>query len=247
MAKFARNRVMLFGSWSGNAVDEYASVSIGDSKGITKAEVTANTFGTAVNGFSGEYVFNYNGSFWEQNGTRIDNIETAYGITVTGSATENDILTVLYTAASGGWEALGKDNDDLSKELNPDTEITKNVLGETTMTHSGYEPSISVDPYYVDPARIMYRHLQDIAMREAYDEASCLGYLAEAFFETANAATNTMSGYCYVRRAWFIPESVGGDTAGMAIPMSVTPVGGMTKKKIVYDMATNQATITDIT
>ena len=144
------------------------------------------------------------------------------------------------------WEVLGRDNDDLSKELNPDTEITKNVLGETTMTHSGYEPAVGLDPYYIDPSRLMYRHLQDIAMREVYDEANCMGYFAEAFFETANAATQTMSGYCYVRRAWFVPESVGGDTAGMAIPVAITPVGGMTKKKIVYDMTTNQATISDL-
>ena len=245
MAKFARNRVMMFGSWTGAEEPEFASISIGDSKGITKAEIVAATFGTKVNNLSDEYVFTYGKDGWELNGSRAD-LGNSYGVTLTGEPAEGDIVVVLYTAASGGWEALGKDNDDLSKELNPDTEITKNVLGETTMTHSGYEPSVGVDPYYIDPSRLMYRHLQDIAMREVYDEANCVGYFAEAFFETANAATQTMSGYCYVRRAWFIPESVGGDTAGMAIPVAITPIGGMTKKKIVYDMATNQATVSDL-
>ena len=37
---------------------------------------------------------------------------------------------------STAWEALGRDNDDLSKSLNPDTETSKNVLGESTFKHS---------------------------------------------------------------------------------------------------------------
>ena len=37
-----------------------------------------------------------------------------------------------------------------------------------------------------------------------------------------------------------------GDTAGYAIPYNINPIGAMEKKNIVYDMTTNQATITDI-
>jgi hypothetical protein len=155
-------------------------------------------------------------------------------------------LVITYTAASSGWEAVGKDNDDLSKELNPDTETTKNVLGETTFKHSGYEPEVDVDPYYMDPSRPMYEHLLDVAMQEKYGESDLLGYFAEAFFTSADAEKQTMSGYCYVRRAWIVPQSVGGDTAGYAIPYNINPIGAMEKKNIVYDMTTNQATITDI-
>ena len=50
-----------------------------------------------------------------------------------------------------------------------------------------------------------------------------------------------------MRDAWFVPKSVGGDTSGYAIPYTCTPVGAMTKKKIVYDMQTNTATITEWT
>ena len=35
MAKYARERVMFFGSWTGSAISESASVDIGDSAGIT--------------------------------------------------------------------------------------------------------------------------------------------------------------------------------------------------------------------
>ena len=225
MAKLDRNRGMLFVSWTGQPIAEAAEASAGS--------VTAATFGKAVGGVSGEYTFVYatKGTAWKLNGTTID--LATYGITAPTSPTEGMKLVVTYTAASSGWEAVGKDNDDLSKELNPDTETTKNVLGETTFKHSGYEPEVDVDPYYMDPSRPMYAHLLDVAMQEKYGEADLLGYFAEAFFT-------------YVRRAWIVPQSVGGDTAGYAIPYNINPIGAMEKKNIVYDMTTNQATITDI-
>ncbi len=150
-------------------------------------------------------------------------------------------------SATQVWEAIGKDNDDLSKELNPDTESSKNVLGESTFRHSGYEPEIDVDPYYMDPDRAMYAHMLEVALEEKYGEEDLLGEFAEAFFTTVNAETHTMSGYCYVRDAWFVPQSTGGDTSGYAIPYTITPVGPMVKKNISYNMETNAATITDIT
>ena len=155
-----------------------------------------------------------------------------------------------WKPASSGtpvWEAIGKDNDELTKELNPDTESSKNVLGESTFTHSGYEPEIDVDPYYMDPDRAMYEHLLECALEEKYGEADLVGLFAEAFFTTVNAETKTMTGYCYVRDAWFVPQSTGGDTSGYAIPYTITPVGPMVKKNISYNMETNAATITDIT
>lgn len=247
MAKFDRNRVMFFGSWTGNSIAESATVNIGDSTGVTAATIAAATFGAAVNDLSGEYVFLYNGKAWELSGTEVDNLTTAYGVTLTGEPAKDDIIVVDYTAASGGWEALGKDNDDLSKDLNPDTESSKNVLGETTFTHSGYTPEVSVEPYYIDPSRKLYKRIVQNALEERYGEADLLGYFAEAHFASANPNTRKMTGYCYVRRAWFVPQSVGGDTSGFNIPINVNPVGPVTKMVISYDMATNEATITAIT
>lgn len=245
MARQERNRGMFFGSWTGQEIPESANVSIGDSVGVTSCTVDASAFGKGVKQISGEYTFLYNGKAWELNGAAVSEVKTAYGLTVTGEAAENDILVVEYTATSGGWEALGKDNDDLSKELNPDTETSKNVLGETSFKHSGYEPEISVDPYYIDPSRKMYAHLREVALEERYGESDLMGYFAEAYFQTANRKTQKMTGYCYVRQAWFVPQSVGGGTAGYGIPITINPVGAVTKKKIVYDMVTNEATITD--
>lgn len=245
MAKLNRNRGMFFGSWTGQPVQESAKAKVSGT-GITAASVTAATFGKAVNNISGEYIFIYNDSQWTHNGSTVQ--LTSYGLTVTddASAENGDQVAVIYTAASTGWDALGKDNDNLSKELNPDTETSKNVLGEATFTHSGYEPEVDLDPYYMDPTRNMYAHLLDVALQEKYSEADLVGYFAEAFFTSANEETKIMTGYCYVRQAWFVPKSTGGNTAGYAIPYTIHPIGGMTKKNISYNMTNNAATITDI-
>ena len=241
MAKLARNRGMFFGSWTGSAIEASATATETGSS-ITAVTVTASTFSTAVSGASGVYVFTYDGTNWKLSGSTIS-LET-YGISITGTAAASDTITVTFEAASGGWEALGKDDDDLSKKLNADTETKKNVLGETTFEHRGYEPEISMDSYYMDPGRIMYAHLLEVALEEKYSEEDLIGYFAEAFF--TNVSGSTMTGYCYVRKAWYVPQSVGGDTSGYQIPFNVTPVGPMTKKAISYDMTTNIATISTL-
>lgn len=241
--KDARQMCIFFGSWTGGTVEATATAVV--SGEITGATVTAATFGSKV-GASGQYTFVYSatGTAWKLNGTTITLND--YGITVTGSPDEGDTIVVTYTAASGGWEALGKDVDSLTKDLNPDTENSKNVLGETTFEHKGYQSTVSMDTYYMDPGRLMYSHLLDVAMQEKYSQGDLLGYFAEAYFTSVNEAANTMSGYCYVRQAWFVPQSVGGDTSGLSIPFTVNPIGGMVKKNIEYDMATNTATVTAI-
>ena len=107
MAKLDRNRGKFFGSWTGKAIAE-ACKAITNGTGVTAATVTAATFGKAVS-VSGEYVFTYSGDAWKYNGTTVE--LDGYGIKVTGEPASGDTITVTYTAASGGWEALGKDND----------------------------------------------------------------------------------------------------------------------------------------
>lgn len=245
MAKLERKRGMYFGSWTGTAVPESAVGSVVKGNTLTKVVVVAATFGTQVSE-SGEFEFTYStaSATWKLNSTVVTISD--FGITLTGEPADGDKIMVVYTKANSGWEALGKDNDSLVKELNPDTETSKNVLGESSFKHSGYEPTIDLDPYYMDPSRVMYAHLLECALEEKYGESDLLGYFAEAFFTSVDESSRTMSGYCYVRRAWFVPQSTGGDTSGLSIPYTINPVGAMTRKHISYSMETNQATITDI-
>ena len=141
------------------------------------------------------------------------------------------------------WDVLGKDNDDLNKELNPDTETSKNVLGEATFKHNGYEPEVNVDPYYADDESPLYEKLLAAAVQEKYGDADIKGYFVEAVFETAE--NGVLSGTGYRREAYIVPQSTGGDTAGFGIPFTVNPVGPMTEVTVSYTMSTRAVTITE--
>ncbi len=141
------------------------------------------------------------------------------------------------------WEVLGKDNDDLSKELNPDTETSKNVLGESTFNHSGYEPEVEVDPYYADPSSVLYEKLIAAAMQEKYGDSDIKGYFVEVIFSSVASDGSTMSGTGYKREAYIVPQSTGGDTAGLGIPFTINPVGAQTTVSVTYTKATRAVTI----
>ena len=140
------------------------------------------------------------------------------------------------------WEVLGVDNDTLNKELNPDTENGKNVLLEVTFKHNGYEPEINVDPYYADEDSNLYEKLCAAAIQEKHGDADIKGYFVEALYTTATATT--LSGTGYMREAYIVPQSTGGDTAGMGLPFTVHPVGPMTTVNVSYTIATRVVTIT---
>ncbi|MBR4720098.1 MAG: hypothetical protein IKP31_07660 [Lachnospiraceae bacterium] len=141
------------------------------------------------------------------------------------------------------WEVLGRDNDDLSKSLNPDTETNKNVLGESTFKHSGYEPEIEVDPYYADPSSPLYEKLSAAAMQEKYGDDDIKGKFVEVIFNTVNESAGTMSGTGYKRDAYIVPQSTGGDTAGLGIPFTINPVGAQTEVSVTYTKATRAVVI----
>ena len=150
---------------------------------------------------------------------------------------------LMFFASFNGtnWEVLGRDNDDLSKALNPDTETSKNVLGESTFKHSGYEPEVEVDPYYADSSSALYEKLAAAAMQEKYGDDDIKGYFVEVIFSTVNG--DTMSGTGYKRDAYIVPQSTGGDTAGLGIPFTINPVGAQTTVSVSYTKSTRAVTI----
>lgn len=54
------------------------------------------------------------------------------------------------------WFKVGRDNSELTMELSPSTETTKNVWDETDIVDNGYEPNMSVDPYYARKGDSIY-------------------------------------------------------------------------------------------
>ena len=56
-------------------------------------------------------------------------------------------------AESATWEIIGDDIEEMSVEMNPDTETLKNILGQTKTRDNGYEPTMDADPFYADPEK----------------------------------------------------------------------------------------------
>ena len=79
------------------------------------------------------------------------------------SALLHYINTKFDTTSTANWFLIGKDVEDMSVELNPDTETVKNILDETNVNDNGYEPSFDVDTYFANPDDSeFYEKIKDI-------------------------------------------------------------------------------------
>lgn len=118
------------------------------------------------------------------------------------------------------WEVIGDDIEDMSVEMNPDTEQTKNILGQTKTTDNGYEPSMEADPFYADPDKKLYPTLRDIALgRKKGDE--CKTLMLEVLVEDSENTKHL----AYAQEVIVKPNSYGGGTEGVNIPFTVSEDG----------------------
>lgn len=140
-------------------------------------------------------------------------------------------------AAEATWEIIGDDIEDMSVELNPDTETMKNILGQTKTTDNGYEPSMDADPFYADPDKKLYKVLRDIALdRKKGDDCKTLE------LEVIVEDTAKKNHLAYVREVTIKPQSYGGDTSGVNIPFNVSENGASVKGYVT--MAEGKPTFT---
>lgn len=122
------------------------------------------------------------------------------------------------------WERLGDDIEEMSVELNPDTETKKNIIGQTKTQDNGYEPSMDADPYYADPAKKLYPKIRDIALDRLKGD-KCKTLMLEVIVEDTEAVNHL----AYVQEVMVKPQSYGGDTSGVNIPFNVSEDGKRTK------------------
>lgn len=126
------------------------------------------------------------------------------------------------------WTLIGKDTDSLTYELNPDVETAKNVLGETIVNHSGFNPELAVDTYYARTEDAIYEPIKKMAMNRKFDEESTAAYLLEAILtdEVRNSDAKTLTGEAWMENVVVVPQSTGGELAGFGLPFNVNPNGG---------------------
>ena len=123
-------------------------------------------------------------------------------------------------AEKAEFEIIGDDIEEMSVELNADTEQIKNILGQTKTRDNGYTPSMDADPFYADPDKKLYPKLRDIAMNRLTGD-SCKTLMLEVIVEDTAAETHK----AWLRQVIVKPQSYGGDTAGLNIPFTVSEDG----------------------
>ena len=117
---------------------------------------------------------------------------------------------------------LGADLEEFNVEMNPDTEKKKNILGNNTFSHKGYEMSASAEPFYAEVGDALFTRLQQIVDNQYVGDELKTKSL-EVHLWDAGTTSGTYRAYsqdCYV-----VPTSYGGDTSGYQIPFEVTYVG----------------------
>ena len=148
-------------------------------------------------------------------------------------------ITDMASTATPSWYRIGEDLEEYSVELNPDTEVTKNILGNTKFTHNGYEPTADADPFYARVGDALFNKLQDI-VDQRHQGDQCKTTALEVHLWDEGTTTNTYVAYrqgCYV-----VPSSYGGDTSGYQIPFSVNYVGDRVKGTFTPNASTGGGT-----
>lgn len=136
-------------------------------------------------------------------------------------------LDASFGGASPDWYRIGEDLEEYSVDLNPDTEMKKNILGNTTFSHNGYEPSADSDPFYTRVGDALFVKLQNIIDTQATDDT-----LKTKSLEVHLWDGDDTDGYvAYQQDCYVVPTSYGGDTSGYQIPYTVNYVGEKVKGK----------------
>lgn len=117
---------------------------------------------------------------------------------------------------------LGKDLEEYNEELNPDVEVTKNILGEQNVIHNGYEVQSEVEPFYAREGDPLFTHLCTIA-NERLTGDDCKTTKLDVLVDATGAVVWAYREECYV-----VPNTVGGDTSGVQIPFTVYNCGNRT-------------------
>lgn len=135
------------------------------------------------------------------------------------------MLDASFGEGTASWVRLGKDLEEYSVELNPDTETSKNILGESTFKHNGYEVSADADPFYAEVGNPLFERLQQIVDERAKDDTCKTDSLEVHLWEGDETAGYT----AWKQECHVIPTSYGGDTSGYQIPFTVYYTGERVK------------------
>ena len=119
------------------------------------------------------------------------------------------------------WERIGKDLEDLSIELNAESEDKHNILGEVETIVSSYGATGSVEPYFARKGTDLFTWLQDVIdNRKVLDDLK-VEHLEVHAWEEPTGSGDSATYPAYKETAVLVPTSYGGDYNGYQIPFEM--------------------------
>ena len=119
------------------------------------------------------------------------------------------------------WERIGKDLEDLSIELNAESEDKHNILGEVETVVSSYGATGSVEPYFARKGTDLFAWLQDVIdNRKVLDDLK-VEHLEVHAWEEPTGSGDSATYPAYKETAVLVPTSYGGDYNGYQIPFEL--------------------------
>ena len=144
------------------------------------------------------------------------------------------------TYAAPNYVRIGKDLEEFSVELNPDIETRKNIIGENSVVHNGYESTADADPVYYEYDDALTEKIMEIAMLRKTGDA-CRTTYVEVLLKPGEDDAAAPTVIRAVREdVLLIPTSYGGDTSGVQVPFSVNFTGNRVAG--TFDLATKTFT-----
>ena len=145
------------------------------------------------------------------------------------------------TYAGTDYVRIGKHLEEYSEELNPDVEVTKNILGEQSVVHNGYEVQAEVDPFYYESYDdALSNKIMEIANARATGDA-CKTSMVDVLLKPGTSGGAPTVVWAYREDVYLIPSEIGGDTSGIGMPFTVYKAG--TRVKGTFDIATRKFTV----
>lgn len=132
-------------------------------------------------------------------------------------------LDASFGTGTAKYVRLGKDLEELNEELNPDVETTKNILGEQSVKHNGYEVQSEVEPYYAEKDDPLYEQLEKIVNERRTGDA-CKTTKVDVMLNESGTVE-----WAYREDVVVVPNSFGGDTSGVQIPFTIYNNGNRVK------------------
>lgn len=142
------------------------------------------------------------------------------------------------TGEATNYVRLGDHLEDLSVNMNPTVETTRNILGETAATLNGYDMSASVTPFYISHDEALSEKLMEIVDNELTGDA-VKTTVVDVWMKPGETADSAPVVVKAVRREVIVAvQSYGGNTSGVQIPFNLS--GGTNRVKGDFDLETKK-------